>query len=192
MLSNSAAKWHVLGDGWPPWSNKWCDAFRDVCAVAELAQLPHPIKYACSVWVVCCCFLVMAGPSGSTEVNKTMSFDKHTSHPHARALPGAVWFFRVNVPGVWKPPMRLNPFTGLHILTQTHLCCCTPACALPAHSCKAWNYWCGWWHSLFQQMTHTQHLVNSSLVVSCVPLFGKTFCSISRCSSSTLSPSWPH
>lgn len=23
-----------------------------VCAVAELAQLPHPIKYACSVWAV--------------------------------------------------------------------------------------------------------------------------------------------
>lgn len=160
--------------------------------MVELAQLPHPIKYACSVWVVCFCFLVMAGPSGSTEVNKTMSFDKHASHPHAHALPGAVWFIRVNVIGVWKPPTRLNPFTGLHIHTQTHLCSCTPACALAAHSCKAWNYSCGWWHSLFYQMTHTQHLVNSSLVVSCVPLFRKTFCSISRCSSSTLSPSRPH
>lgn len=69
----------------------------------------------------------------------------------------------------------------------------TPACTLPAHSCKAWNYSCWWWLFLFRQMTHTQHLVNSSLVVSCVPpFFWKTFCSVSHCSSSILFPSWPH
>lgn len=174
MLSNTAVKWHVLGDGWPPSSNKWCDAFRDVCAVAGLAQLPHPVKYACSVWVVCFCFLVMAGPSGSTEVNKTMSFDKHASHPHAHALPGAVWFIRVNVIGVWKPPTRLNPFTGLHIHTQTHLCSCTPACALAAHSCKAWNYSCGWWHSLFftKWLTLNTWLILHLLYPVCL-FFGK-------------------
>lgn len=165
---------------------------RCVCAVAERAQLPHPVKYACSVWVAYFCFLVMPGLSGSSEVNKTVSFDKHPSHPRAHALPGAAWFIRVNVTGVWKPLTRLNPFTGLHIHTQTHLHSCTPACALPAHSCKAWNYSCWWWHSLFHQMTHTQHLVNSLLVVCCVPLFWKTFCSVSNCSSSTLSPSRPH
>lgn len=67
----------------PLGSNKWCDTSRNVCAVAELAQLPHPIKNACHVWGEYFRFLVMAGPSGSSEVNTSMSFDKHASHPHA-------------------------------------------------------------------------------------------------------------
>lgn len=75
------------------------------------------IKIACSVCVMYLCFVVMAGHSGSSEVNKSMSFDKHVSHPHAHVLPGAVWFIRVNITGVWKPLMRPNPFTGL--LTNT-------------------------------------------------------------------------
>lgn len=88
----------------------------------------------------------------------------------------------------WRDSTHLQASTHTH--TQTHLYSCTPACALPAHSCKAWNYSCWWWHSIFHQMT--QHLVNSLLVVCCVPLFWKTFCSVSNCSSSTLSPSRPH
>lgn len=75
------------------------------------------IKIACSVCVMYLCFVLMPGRSGSSEVNKSMSFDKHVSHPHAHVLPGAVWFIRVNVTGVWKPLMRPNPFTGL--LTNT-------------------------------------------------------------------------
>ena len=54
------------------------------------AALLSRIKDACRVWVVCLCFLVMPGPSGSSQVNKSMSFDKHASHPHAHVLPGAV------------------------------------------------------------------------------------------------------
>lgn len=110
---------HVQRDGWPPWSNKRCDTFGDVCTVAELEQLPLPIKYACCVWVAYFCFLVMAGPYGSSEVNKTMSSDKCASRLHAHALPGVVWYISGNVTDVWKPLMRLNPFTGLHIHTQT-------------------------------------------------------------------------
>lgn len=72
-----------------PLIKQMAHTFRDVRAVVQLAQLPHAIKYACSVWLVYFCFLVMAGPSGSSEVNKTMSFDKHTLQPHAHTLPGA-------------------------------------------------------------------------------------------------------
>ncbi len=91
------------------------------------AELLSPIKDACHVWVVCSCFLVMPGPSGSSQVNKSMSFDKHASHPHAHVLPGAGWFIRVNITDVWKPPMRPNPFIGMltdsmhtHARTHTH------------------------------------------------------------------------
>lgn len=53
------------------------------------AELLSPIKDACHVCVVCFCLLLMPGPSGSSQVNKSMSFDKHASHPRAYVLPGA-------------------------------------------------------------------------------------------------------
>lgn len=52
------------------------------------AELLSPIKDACHVCVVCFCLLLMPGPSGSSQVNKSMSFDKHASHPRAYVLPG--------------------------------------------------------------------------------------------------------
>lgn len=68
----------------PPGSNKRCGTSKTVCAAAELARLPHPIKNACHVWVECVCFLVPAGPPGSSEGSTSMSFDKNASHPRAR------------------------------------------------------------------------------------------------------------
>lgn len=59
-----------------------------VLTVVE-AELLSPIKDACHVCVVCFCLLLMPGPSGSSQVNKSMSFDKHASHPRAYVLPGA-------------------------------------------------------------------------------------------------------
>lgn len=53
------------------------------------AELLSPIKDACHVCMVCFCLLLMPGPSGSSQVNKSMSFDKHASHPRAYVLPGA-------------------------------------------------------------------------------------------------------
>lgn len=52
-------------------------------------ELLSPIKDACHVCVVRFCLLLMPGPSGSSQVNKSMSFDKHASHPRAYVLPGA-------------------------------------------------------------------------------------------------------
>lgn len=170
-VSNVAVKWHVQGDGWPPWSNKWCDAFRDVCvrAVAELAQLPHPIKYGCSVWAV---FLF----SGDVWALWIIRSKQDHEFWRTRVTPACTRPPRSGVihqrSRCLKAPDETQPiYRPPRTHTQTHLCSCTPACTSPAHSCKAWNYSCGRWHSLFRQMTHTQHLVNASLAVSCVPLF---------------------
>lgn len=95
------------------------------CLPLCLPELLSPIKDACHVWMVCVCSLVMPGPSGSSQVNKRMSFDKYTSHPHAHVFQGAEWFIQVNIMDVWKPPMRPNPFI---LLNPDCMCTYTKSC----------------------------------------------------------------
>lgn len=129
------------------------------------AELLSPIKDACHVWAVC--FLVMPGPSGSSQVNKSMSFDKHASHPHAHVLPGAVWFIRVNVTDVWKPPMRPSPFLGLladsirthkQMHTRVFLKLESTLLALADAHTRSSRRIC-WWQCVYHQPTHAQHMV---------------------------------
>lgn len=119
--------------------------------------------------MVCFCLPVMPGPSGSSQINKSMSFDKHASHPHAHVLPGAVWFIRVKVTDVWKAPDETQPLhepahrqhTHRHMHTRLCITCPLPLPKLEsslfvfAHAHTRSSRCFFRWQCVYHQPTHT-------------------------------------
>lgn len=113
------------------------------------AELLSPIKDACHVCVVCFCLPVMPGPSGSSQVNKSMSFDKHASHPRAYVLPGArdsseLTLLMFESPR-WDPASLISRLAdSAHIHTVSLL-------TLGAAS----FFFFSWWQCVYRKQTHT-------------------------------------
>lgn len=124
------------------------------------AELLSPIKDACHVCVVCFCLLLMPGPSGSSQVNKSMSFDKHASHPRAYVLPGArdsseLTLLMFESPR-WDPASLISRLAD-SIHTHSY-------CSHREQPLFFFSSFFSWWLCLLRANTHTQHLVIPSHV----------------------------
>lgn len=115
------------------------------------AELLSPIKDACHVCVVCFCLLLMPGPSGSSQVNKSMSFDKHASHPRAYVLPGVrdsseLTLLMFESPR-WDPASLISRLAdSIHTHTLT---------AHTGNSLFFFFFFFSWWLCLLRANTHT-------------------------------------
>lgn len=115
------------------------------------AELLSPIKDACHVCVVCFCLLLMPEPSGSSQVNKSMSFDKHASHPRAYVLPGVrdsseLTLLMFESPR-WDPASLISRLAdSIHTHTLT---------AHTGNSLFFFFFFFSWWLCLLRANTHT-------------------------------------
>lgn len=101
-----------------------------VCAVAELAQLPHPIKYACSVWAVCFFYsgegwaLWIIRSKQEHEFWRTRVTPACTRAPRSGVIHQSQRSWCLKAPDETQTHLQASTYTH----TQTHLCSCTPAC----------------------------------------------------------------